>query len=269
MAKIILSAPNFNVYDSDGFDLVARTGSVSIELLNKAEAQGVILGHSEVGDEPITINAKFKTLIARRKLLGNDLLRLSTILIGEPWEEYNGLSLEEVAGNILKRTKIILEDIDGDSIRDLCIGYEPKWGTRGSGKEGVEPATYDLVDICNKTIRKFIFDTYGEEVANSINYIFGGMTTPERAENLTRLDNCDGLILGSASNTVKKFLDIAEAMKKGSAEKLKVIHVNMKVFNREDGDEAYIDAFRSLDDTFLAYVSPPLTDIYKYSLLIK
>ncbi len=266
--QIILSAPNFNIFDNDGQDLFARTGSVSVELLHKAGAQGVIFGHSEVGDSPEIINQKLLTLQSRRKLLGANCLQHSTILIGETWEEYYQLEHQQVVENVVKRADKIFAGVEGDLVREIFVGYEPKWGTRGSGQAGAEPASMELVDSCNKTIKKFLVEKYGLEVANSIKYIFGGMTTPERAESLIKLDSVDGLILGSATNTIAKFEDIARAMKAGAPDKLKLMHVNMKAFNRADSDEKFVEAMRSLDNSFQVVVSPPLTDIYKFSTLI-
>jgi triosephosphate isomerase len=267
--QIILSAPNFSIFDNDGLDLFARTGSVSIELLHKAGAQGVIFGHSEVGDSPEIINQKLLTLQSRQTVLDADCLRHSTILIGETWEEFYQLPNSKVAENVIKRAEKIFTGVAGDLVQGMFVGYEPKWGTRGSGQAGAEPASVDLVDICNKAIKNYLAEKYGLEVANSIKYIFGGMTTPERAESLIKLDSVDGLILGSATNTVAKFKDIARAMKAGAPDKLKLMHVNMKAFNRTDSDEEFIEAMRSLDNTFQVVVSPPLTDIYKFSTLIK
>ncbi len=266
--QIILSAPNFNIFENDGQDLFARTGSVSIELLHNAGAQGVIFGHSEVGDSSETINQKLLTLQSRRKLLGPDCLKHSTILIGETWEEYYQLPHSEVAKNVVNRAEMIFSGVDGSLVQGIFVGYEPKWGTRGSGQSGAEPASVELVDTCNKAINKFLSEKYGLEVAGSIKYIFGGMTTPERAESLIKLDSVDGLILGSATNTVAKFKDIARAMKTGAPDKLKIMHVNMKAFNRADSDEQFVEAMRNLDSTFQIVVSPPLTDIYKFSTLI-
>lgn len=263
--NIIISAPNFHIHDFDNLDPVARTGSVSLEILHKGGAQAILLGHSEVGDSLLEINYKIKTLLNRRSNFP-DFIPYTTLLVGETWEEYEGKSEEEVANLMASKLEAMLTDVSSEILKNLVVGYEPKWGTRGSGKAGVEPASYSLVNKCNKAIKEFLISKYGEE-ANHINLIFGGMTTPERAEELLKLEYVNALILGSAGNTVEKFLAIAEAMQKGDAKTHKVIHANFKAFNRTDSDENFMEAFRSLDDSFTVIVSLPFTDIYKFSVL--
>ena len=57
-------AQNFDIFEGDGLDRFARTGETSASQIIRAGAQGVILGHSEVGDSPEAINKKLKTVIA-------------------------------------------------------------------------------------------------------------------------------------------------------------------------------------------------------------
>jgi len=107
MAQIILSAQDFDIYDSDGRDPVARTGSISVEMLDCTGAKGVILGHSDIC----------------RSTEKKDLLPYITLLVGESWDEFRGNSVEKVAEIVSQKLFAMLEDIPS---HEQNHGYKEK-----------------------------------------------------------------------------------------------------------------------------------------------
>lgn len=259
MAKIILSAQNFDIYEGDGQDPAARTGSISIEIIAKSGAQGVILGHSEVGDSIDVTRNKLLTLLQKRSS-NSDLLTYSTILVGETWEEFNGHSQEQIAEIVSTQLISILKDTPKDFVKKLSVGYEPKWGSRGSGHDDSPPPSPKLISACAQAIKSILTKTFGE-TGKSVSIIYGGRSTPERTEYILKDTNIEGLILGSACNTVQKTIDIAAAMMRTMGKRQKILHANFKAFNLIDSYEIYIKEIKKLDDTFTVYLSPNYTDI--------
>ena len=121
MAKLIVVAQNFDVFDGDGYDSFARTGATSVSQILSAGAQGVILGHSEVGDSPEVINKKLVTIVNKGKALGTSPLTL-VVLVGESWSEFEANSLEGVAELMKEKCKTVFKDIPGEPLRNLILG---------------------------------------------------------------------------------------------------------------------------------------------------
>jgi len=259
MAKIILSAQNFDIYDGDGLDPAARTGATSIEQLHQAGATGIVIGHSEVGDNPAVVRKKLLSALKNNELPDN------TILVGETWEEFDGHSVEEVSDTIGKQTRIILEGVDQGKIKNMVLGYEPKWGSRGSGRDDQPPPSSELVGTCAERIHSVLANMGAE----SVPIIYGGRSTPERTESILAHQKVDGLILGSACNSVEKILAIADAMTKAKGNGKKILHANFKAYKLQDSYEQYLEALSALDDSFVVYLSPPHTDIRLVKKLMK
>lgn len=268
MSKMILSAQDFSIYKGDGLDPQARTGAISCEHLFRAGAEGVIVGHSEVGDTVQVVRQKLLTLVDKA---GGDLdfLSKSTVLVGESWEEFESKSTAEVAEIIAKQINTVLQDLPKEFVRNLVIGYEPKWGSRGSGRDDMPPPAPELIGQCAKKIHEQLKLDFGEDTAKSVPIIYGGRSTPERTEQILVDPYVEGLILGSACNTVEKTISIASAMQKVMGSKRKVLHANFKAYNLSDSYEDYIKALQELDDTFIVYLSPSHTDLFQLSKLLK
>jgi triosephosphate isomerase len=75
--------------------------------------------------------------------------------------------------------------------------------------------------------------------------------------------NIDGLILGSACDSVKKTMAIASAMTDAKPEGRKILHTNFKAYELKDKYEDYIKAFQTLDKSFSIYISPCHTDLFR------
>ena len=81
---------------------------------------------------------------------------------------------------------------------NIFIAYEPIWaiGT------GIIPKTQELLN----TIR-FIKSKFKKKPAK---VLYGGSVNPKNIENLKKINNIDGFLIGGASYDSKKFIDIVK-----------------------------------------------------------
>lgn len=253
MVNIGLIAQNFEIFENDKKDKYARTGEISAKHIFESGSQGVILGHSEVEDEPEVIHKKilsiFKEKIPLSKLV---------VLIGESWDEFENSNEREIGLLMKQKCEIIFKGIPAHFLKEVIVGYEPKWGSRGSVRDDVPPPQPELISSCISQIRKFFEKQYPN---NNVCYIYGGRSTPQRIEKILLDSKIDGLILGSACNSVKKTLDIAHTMDKICDNRKKILICNFKAYDLPDSYEKYTDELSSLSDEFVILLSPPYTGL--------
>jgi triosephosphate isomerase len=261
MAKIFLTAQNIDIYDGDDLDLFARTGSTSVEQVARAGAQGVILGHPEAGDSPAVVKMKLQTVLNRVHELPSQSFSKITVMAGESWEDFQGHSSAEVAKLISEQLLDILSVASPEYVSNFVVGYDPKWGSRGSGHDDAPPPEPAFISGVAAAIRAGLVDKYGNEIGTTVPIIYGGRSTPDRTLVILADKNIDGLILGSACNTVQKTKDIIDAMQTAKPNGRKVLHANFKAFNLTDSYEDYTAIFRELDDSFIVYMSPCHADL--------
>lgn len=260
MARVKVIAQNFDIYEGDGLDMSARTGEISLKHIVKAGAEGVILGHSETGDEPKVINKK---LLSAAKVPG---ISSVIVLIGESWKEFESNGPEDVADFMKRKCEIIFRDVPKEFLPKVIVGYEPKWGSRGSGRDDMAPPQPEFISSCIKNMRLFFRKKYGND--SLMYFIYGGRSTPERTGKILKDKNIDGLILGSACNTVKKTMDIADTMKNVCNGRTKVLICNFKAYEIPDTYDKYVSELGALGDDFLVYLAPAYTDIRAVRFLV-
>jgi triosephosphate isomerase (TIM) len=263
VAKVFLTAQNIDIYDGDDLDLFARTGSTSVEQVARAGAEGVILGHPETADSPTVVKMKLQTVLNRVHDLPTDSFNKITVMAGESWEDFQGQSTSEVAKLISKQLLDILSVASTDYVSDFVVGYDPKWGSRGSGHDDAPPPEPDFISEVAGAIRSGLVNKYGKEIGTTIPIIYGGRSTPDRTLVILADKNIDGLILGSACNTVQKTKEIIDAMRVAKPNERKVLHANFKAFNLADSYEDYATVLHELDDSFIVYMSPCHADLSK------
>ncbi len=269
--KTFLIAQNVNIYSGDAKNQFARTGEVGFYHLKKAGATGVILGHSEVKDSPEVVNKKWKAAI-EYKLFDN------IVLLGEDWEDLekgwdksSEQEINQMKDKFENKLQTILDGIDNEIIDKTVFGYEPSWGTRGSGKSDVLPPQPNQIENMCSFMRKIIKEKYDKDVR----IIYGGSSSPERTEEIMPSNNVDGLILGSAGKTVDWTLKIGEgiqrAMKNKKSPRKGVLALNWKAYELE---ESYMDFLKVIDafdgNLIEVYLSPIVTELREVKdLMIK
>ena len=167
------------------------TGSVSASMLKNAGAKYVILGHSEnrtEGDTNRLIKKKIESAL-------NQKLNI-IFCIGETFEEKSdGKTLSilksQIKGSIKKKY----------DFKKIIIAYEPVWSI-GTGKI---PKIQEL-----KKTFKYIKSEFKKNFKTSAFpvVIYGGSVDGKNVYKFSSIPEIDGFLIGGASQSSKKFIDI-------------------------------------------------------------
>jgi len=175
-----------NCHESENYG--PYTGFVNSRMLKNIGANYVIIGHSEnreQGENDKLINLKIKNALkAKLKVI---------FCIGETLVEKRKKKTQSI---LTKQIKVGLYKIKNKS--NIFIAYEPVWaiGT------GIVPKSEDLL----KTI-KFIKSKFKDKPPK---ILYGGSVNPHNIKILKEINNIDGFLIGGASQSSKKFIDIVK-----------------------------------------------------------
>jgi len=175
-----------NCHESD--DYGSHTGFINSRMLKSIGANYVILGHSEnrkKGETDKLINLKIKSAIkAKLKVI---------FCIGETLTEKK---MGKTRAILSKQIKLGLNKIKKKS--DIFVAYEPVWSI-GTGNI---PKPKDLEQIV-----KFIKKNFKGKLPK---ILYGGSVSPQNISDLKKIINLDGFLIGGASQSPKKFIDIVK-----------------------------------------------------------
>ena len=175
-----------NCHESE--DYGSHTGFVNSKMLKSSGANYVILGHSEnrqKGETDKLINLKIQSAIkAKLKII---------FCIGETLTEKNRKKTKSI---LSKQIKFGLKKIKAKS--NIIVAYEPVWSI-GTGKI---PKTSELEQTVEFIKKKF--------KGKSPKILYGGSVNPEKIRNLKKITDLDGFLIGGASQSPKKFIDIVK-----------------------------------------------------------
>jgi len=186
-SNIILGAQNCSAYENYG----PHTGSISACMLKKAGAKYIILGHSENRRDGETAQ------LIKKKILSSLKENLTVIFcIGETFSEKRKGKTFSVL------TRQIVHSIDKKfNLNKIIIAYEPVWSI-GTGKiPKVNDLKKTLLNI--KSIFKKKFKTKKFPII-----LYGGSVNDKNIKNFSNIDEIDGFLIGGASQSPKKFIDI-------------------------------------------------------------
>ena len=173
-----------NCHESEKYG--AYTGHVNSKMLKNVGAKYVILGHSEnrqSGETDKLINLKIKNAIKSN---------LKVIFcIGETLSEKRKKITKKI---LAKQIKNGLKSIKDTS--KVIIAYEPVW----SIGTGLIPKSNDLLDSISYIKSKFNKKTP--------KVLYGGSVNNKNIAQLKDINIIDGFLIGGASQSSKKFIDI-------------------------------------------------------------
>ena len=180
----------------------AYTGEIAAEMLKEFGCTYVILGHSERREYfkecNCLINKKVKAVLANGM---NPIL-----CVGEKLEEREaGKTLDIVSEQTVKG----LEGLTAAEAEKVVIAYEPVWAI-GTGKT----ATPAMAQKVHAAIRKILADTFGAEVAEKMQILYGGSMKPENADALLAEKDIDGGLIGGAALKADSFVALIESASK-------------------------------------------------------
>ena len=174
----------------------AYTGEVSAEMLKSIGVEYVIIGHSErreyFAETDETVNKKLK------KALKIGLKPI--VCVGETLEQRESEKTIEI---ITTQTRLALEGLTPDEVKQTIIAYEPIWAI-GTGKT----ATAEDANGAIHEIRNEISKIYGQNVANGVIIQYGGSVKSTNAKELFNMSDIDGGLVGGASLDAVEFSKI-------------------------------------------------------------
>lgn len=174
----------------------AYTGEVSAQMLKAIGVEYVIIGHSErrqyYNETDETVNKKVKAAFE------NELKPI--VCVGETLEQRESGETEKI---ITTQTKLALEGLTNEQVKNVIIAYEPIWAI-GTGKT----ATSEDANNSIKSIRNEIKNIYGEEVSEEVIIQYGGSVKSSNAKELFETSDIDGGLVGGASLKPDEFSKI-------------------------------------------------------------
>tara|TARA_B100001093_G_C26418367_1_gene838703 strand:- start:12 stop:734 length:723 start_codon:yes stop_codon:yes gene_type:complete len=160
------------------------TGSINAAMLKNVGAKYVIIGHSENrqnGENNKLINLKIKNALETG---------LKVIFcIGETLNEKKKKNTRKVLNTQITEglKKIRFK-------KDILIAYEPVWSI-GTGLIPKPKELYDIISFIKKNNK-------------NCKVLYGGSVNPKNIYELKSISNIDGYLIGGASHSPNKFIDI-------------------------------------------------------------
>jgi triosephosphate isomerase len=177
----------------------AFTGEVSFLQLKSIGVSHALVGHSERRQYFSESNEFLKEKVDTCLSLGIT----PVFCCGESIDIREQNEEEKFVTNQISES---LFHLDGETFKKCIIAYEPIWAI-GTGLT----ATSDQVEEMHKTIRAYITEKYGQEIADSISILYGGSCNEQNAKELFSCPNVDGGLIGGASLKADSFKQIINA----------------------------------------------------------
>ncbi len=174
-------------------DQGAYTGEISPLMLKDAGATMAIVGHSErrhiFGEDNEMIN---------QRIIGALTQGIIPVLcIGETLDEReDGLTWEILQGQVHEG----LEGVTAEQAEQVVIAYEPVWAI-GTGKT----ASKEQAQKAHKFIRGLLEELYEKNLADKMRILYGGSVKPDNVDDLMRMPDVDGALVGGAALQAESF----------------------------------------------------------------
>ena len=169
-----------NAYPADNG---SYTGEIGSEQLEEFDIKTILIGHSERRH----ILKESQELISKKYNFYKDKEFTIVYCIGEP-KEIRDKGLSEVIEYNLTQ----LEGIDLE-YKNLIVAYEPVWAI-GTGVS----ATIEQIDETLNELRKAI----------KAPLLYGGSVKVENTKEILEIENCDGILVGTASWNIENFKEM-------------------------------------------------------------
>ena len=171
-----------NCHESQSYG--PNTGQINSKMLKTVGAKYVIIGHSEnrqLGESDSLINMKIKSSIKSG---------LKVIFcIGETLEQKKKkLTVKVLSKQISKGLKGISKK------KNILIAYEPVWAI-GSGRIPKKFELLDTIKLIKNKVKK-------------VKVLYGGSVSSKNINELKKIDNVDGFLIGGASQVSNNLIDI-------------------------------------------------------------
>jgi len=171
-------------------DAGAFTGENSVDVLNEMGASYVLVGHSE---RRSLFHESNSDVCSKVKLILEKGLT-PVVCIGESLDERESGKVFDVL------SKQIEESLDGVNVESIVLAYEPVWAI-GTGK------TATPVEV--KEVHSWLREKLETEKTA---LLYGGSVKPENSEELFKIKDVNGFLIGGASLKAESFYQIYQNM---------------------------------------------------------
>ena len=186
-------------------DRGAYTGEVSFTMLQDL-VHYVIIGHSErriYFNETLDIISKKVAACVRNGIT-------PILCVGETKQERK---LGETKQVLHEQIYTALSELTATEVANLVIAYEPVWAISTFGGEIASPLQVQRV---MEFIKMEIEELYGKRAANKVRIIYGGSVDDKTVAGYLQIEQCSGVLVGSASLNYIKFAGIIDQAYKQS-----------------------------------------------------
>jgi triosephosphate isomerase len=177
----------------------AFTGEVSADMLRDCGARFVIVGHSERR----TIYGEDDAIIARKLSMAIDAGLTPVLCIGENEQQRERGHAVAFCSDQLRAVAVA----QLANANEVIVAYEPIWAI-GTGRNATGPMVAEIVTAIRDALDRF----WPSGLATPI--LYGGSVTPDNVDDLIEHGRIDGFLVGGASLDSKRFLALADAMKR-------------------------------------------------------
>jgi len=178
----------------------AYTGEISASMLKDFACQYVIVGHSERR----ALYAENDKVVAEKFIAVQASGMIPILCVGELLEEREANETEAV---IARQLDAVIELAGIDAFRNAVVAYEPVWAI-GTGKTATPEQAEEVHEFIRLRLARHDNDT-----ADVVRILYGGSVKADNAEQLFKMANIDGGLIGGASLVAEDFLTICKAMR--------------------------------------------------------
>jgi len=169
------------------------TGSVNASMLKKAGAEYIILGHSEN-----RLEGESDKLI-KKKIVSANRQRLTIIFcVGETSDEKRKNKTISVLRRQMKNS--LVKNLN---VNRIIIAYEPVWSI-GTNKIPKMTELRNIIKFIRNEAKKILKINVHPKV------LYGGSVNDKNITLFSTLSEIDGFLIGGASQSSKKFIDIVK-----------------------------------------------------------
>tara|TARA_B100000965_G_scaffold405468_1_gene439695 strand:- start:299 stop:1051 length:753 start_codon:yes stop_codon:yes gene_type:complete len=179
-----------NCHSSSNFG--PYTGSINAKLIKSTGAKYIIIGHSENrsnGETDLIINKKIRSAL-------NENLKV-IFCIGEKLSDKKNKKTYNVLKKQINNGLKSIKKLDS-----IIFAYEPVW----SIGTGIIPKNFELKENINNI--KKILSKLKKSIKPKV--LYGGSVNPKNIKELARIKEINGFLVGGASLSEKKFIDIIQ-----------------------------------------------------------
>ena len=124
------------------------------------------------------------------------------LCVGELLEEREANNTEDV---VARQLDAVIEHAGIEAFNNAVIAYEPVWAI-GTGKTATPEQAQEVHEFIRLRLARHDNDT-----ANKIRILYGGSVKADNAEQLFKMADIDGGLIGGASLVAEDFLIICKA----------------------------------------------------------